>query len=253
MCGADQINPASDGGYGGSPPRVRSRLQLLQSDVPGPGITSACAEQTVMGMSLDLAGGDHLRVCGADFNDIGSWFGAKGSPPRVRSRRSRERPPVREGRITSACAEQTSIGITLKTAMEDHLRVCGADGMSGLVIRKNMGSPPRVRSRPAKLAPGVIPTGITSACAEQTRATSLTRMVTRNHLRVCGADPVRINGASAILGSPPRVRSRHLRQVERAGRMGITSACAEQTVVFYCVLSQLNGVEYLIYALRRVS
>ena len=34
---------------------------------------------------------------------------------------------------------------------------------------------------------------------------------------------------------------------------GITSACAEQTVVFYCVLSQLNGVEYLIYALRRVS
>ena len=56
-----------------------------------------------------------------------------------------------------------------------------------------------------------------------------------------------------IRGSPPRVRSRLHATIRVFCSAGITSACAEQTVVFYCVLSQLNGVEYLIYALRRVS
>ena len=74
-----------------------------------------------------------------------------------------------------------------------------------------------------------------------------------DHLRVCGADhnyPL-VFGDGA--GSPPRVRSRRCRSIRPGAPRGITSACAEQTVVFYCVLSQLNGVEYLIYALRRVS
>ena len=56
-----------------------------------------------------------------------------------------------------------------------------------------------------------------------------------------------------VYGSPPRVRSRPSGHRHPRPRRGITSACAEQTVVFYCVLNQLNGVEYLIYALRRVS
>ena len=70
---------------------------------------------------------------------------------------------------------------------------------------------------------------------------------------MCGADGLAALGAVACEGSPPRVRSRLKEQDNPGEPIGITSACAEQTVVFYCVLSQLNGVEYLIYALRRVS
>ena len=94
------------------------------------------------------------------------------------------------------------------------------------------GSPPRVRSR---LSGALIAIG------------------GGDHLRVCGADNVTPQPLVPPVGSPPRVRSRHRADRPRWRVGWITSACAEQTVVFYCVLSQLNGVEYLIYALRRVS
>ena len=74
-----------------------------------------------------------------------------------------------------------------------------------------------------------------------------------DHLRVCGADDGLMSKEDKAKGSPPRVRSRHGQAPVMLAQVGITSACAEQTVVFYCVLSQLNGAEYLIYALRRVS
>ena len=70
---------------------------------------------------------------------------------------------------------------------------------------------------------------------------------------MCGADTNVVTGRFKTAGSPPRVRSRLRDTSNPRWARGITSACAEQTVVFYCVLSQLNGVEYLIYALRRVS
>ena len=95
--------------------------------------------------------------------------------------------------------------------------------------------------------------GITSACAEQTNGSTTDAPRRRDHLRVCGADGVPHVEVRARQGSPPRVRSRRFGVDLPYVVGGITSACAEQTVVFYCVLSQLNGVEYLIYALRRVS
>ena len=75
----------------------------------------------------------------------------------------------------------------------------------------------------------------------------------RDHLRVCGADFAGTVTFTLSTGSTPRVRSKlDVHAVDRVVAV-ITSTCTEQTVVFHCVLSQLNGVEYLIYALRRVS
>ena len=75
--------------YQGSPPRVRSRPgQPLARDFTL-GITSACAEQTMILPSYLVLGWDHLRVCGADFDASRPAQGSAGSPPRVRSRRSR--------------------------------------------------------------------------------------------------------------------------------------------------------------------
>ena len=73
------------------------------------------------------------------------------------------------------------------------------------------------------------PRGITSACAEQTPWPMLAARWAGDHLRVCGADALVPLWVAAMLGSPPRVRSRLVRRLHPALPPGITSACAEQT------------------------
>ena len=53
--------------------------------------------------------------------------------------------------------------------------------------------------------------------------------MTRDHLRVCGADVLRSYQTVMQLGSPPRVRSRLHDISQQLPYIGITSACAEQT------------------------
>ena len=132
--------------------------------------------------------------------------------------------------ITSACAEQTSASMCPATASWDHLRMCGADkGFLGK-LSGEQGSPPRVRSRHLNRPLFSPIVGITSACAEQTTMRWRAPLPARDHLRVCGADIDLVIGVFGALGSPPRVRSRHLGKRLRSGCHGITSACAEQTL-----------------------
>ena len=131
-----------------------------------------------------------------------------GSPPRVRSRRGRLEIRVEEHGITSACAEQTTGTGGAGSVMWDHLRVCGADGLSSESDVLESGSPPRVRSRPGRGLHEAVPRRITSACAEQTRPVSRRISRMRDHLRVCGADDGLTITGKAVPGSPPRVRSR---------------------------------------------
>ena len=79
--------------------------------------------------------------------------------------------------------------MTAKTTARDHLRVCGADDRSRLSAIRRMGSSPRVRSgQPPHWRPR-FPRGIISACAERTIAALQVADKTKDHLRVCGADP----------------------------------------------------------------
>ena len=89
MCGADRRYAGNDFDIAGSPPRVRSRLSLNKHDAASPGITSACAEQTVVRADGEEHHGDHLRVCGADVYIDDFVISPDGSPPRVRSRPER--------------------------------------------------------------------------------------------------------------------------------------------------------------------
>ena len=50
--------------------------------------------------------------------------------------------------IISACAEQTRRSRSASPACRDHLRVCGADAAMTLDVYADLGSSPRVRSRP---------------------------------------------------------------------------------------------------------
>ena len=229
VCGADNDASMRVGCCLGSPPRVRSRPDARQAHAARVGITSACAEQTSGRRAGRAASRDHLRVCGADTGRQGTQTRSGGSPPRVRSRHRTGFDAAAATRITSACAEQTAEVDGDVVDVVDHLRVCGADfGDDGRAVR-GRGSPPRVRSRHFEerfAEPGA---GITSACAEQTRARESPTTRHRDHLRVCGADGAGLVRVQDLPGSPPRVRSR--RDDERhAGRPArITSACAEQT------------------------
>ena len=49
--------------------------------------------------------------------------------------------------------------------------------------------------------------GIISACAERTSRTPASRCRSRDHLRVCGADPLNAFLIALTAGSSPRVRS----------------------------------------------
>ena len=168
-------------------------------------------------------------MCGADRLQIAISDGNPGSPPRVRSRRRERADPHHRSGITSACAEQTVHEPMRPTASGDHLRVCGADGLLKLLVPANSGSPPRVRSRPQFQCFSDGEDGITSACAEQTWCRRWTRWLTRDHLRVCGADNDASTSDLGRMGSPPRVRSRPDEPRRTHVRRGITSACAEQT------------------------
>ena len=209
VCGADLVTNPVLTTAPGSPPRVRSRREDDASAAARRGITSACAEQTMVMPPALVTRQDHLRVCGADEIKL--------------------RVMPREVRITSACAEQTVRPFWTRCAPWDHLRVCGADHMLCGQTHEREGSPPRVRSRLASLRHHPRSPGIISACAEQTSRSSFPLRACRDHLRVCGADPDSFGSLRTIMGSPPRVRSR-LKGIDIGHiLLRITSACAEQT------------------------
>ena len=213
----------------GSPPRVRSRQDGCSAIACRMGITSACAEQTHWFHPQHRGFGDHLRVCGADFDSAALADLFSGSPPRVRSRLKRWKPRLQSSGITSACAEQTIRWMRPACSRRDHLRVCGADSLADRHRVPDGGSPPRVRSRPIAWRHDPDWRGITSACAEQTHKSSAPSSPNRDHLRVCGADNRLRSLNRKLLGSPPRVRSRQRVIQEGTNAVGITSACAEQT------------------------
>ena len=148
-----------------------ARAGLIPRPAPthwGRGTISACAERSRRPVEQVRVERDHLRVCGADVTLLCSIFGVTGLPPRVRSRRIPRIVVVGLDGITSACAEQTQIGMHSRPALRDYLRVCGADVPWPTNRVGRMGLPSRVRSRRRAHCSSSCSVGITFACAEQT-------------------------------------------------------------------------------------
>ena len=252
VCGADHDMPCRARFAVGSSPRVRSRPVGNSNKRRTGGIISACAEQTSPDPPAAVAAWDHLRVCGADRTTSMSTLMMAGSSPRVRSRQV---PPIFNMipvRIISACAEQTRTPVTPTTRPKDHLRVCGADFLRFCIVRRVVGSSPRVRSRRSGLVRGHVSPGIISACAEQTAKAQASAYTDRDHLRVCGADRDDLTRNRANVGSSPRVRSRPAAMPDYWLTRGIISACAEQTPLWYTRLSpckdhlRVCGADYML-------
>ena len=155
----------------------------------------------------------------------------KGSPPRVRGKRSPFviAPDIR--RITPACAGKTRQNAGRVSGKKDHPRVCGEN----LGVQFNQsgvwGSPPRVRGKHEGRLDNGNYEGITPACAGKTGFPSRTSTVSKDHPRVCGENSASGSTPCKITGSPPRVRGK-LALGERLNTdLGITPACAGKTVI----------------------
>ena len=88
VCGENYKGRHRFGSFQGSPPRVRGKpwVNPLVTDVSG--ITPACAGKTVRQDLDHPEAWDHPRVCGENRSSRVSRSRSKGSPPRVRGKRS---------------------------------------------------------------------------------------------------------------------------------------------------------------------
>jgi len=90
--------------------------------------------------------------------------------------------------ITPACAGKTAYSKCRSALPRDHPRVCGKDFYE---LKKHIvmvGSPPRVRERPAEIIGVSQAQGITPACAGKTKNQKDFRSGLEDHPRVCGKD-----------------------------------------------------------------
>ena len=114
--------------------------------------------------------------------------------------------------------------------LSDHPRVCGKDGFISAVRVLFRGSPPRVRERRCRALRTREVTRITPACAGKTPQVKTSTPSGKDHPRVCGKDRLKICLSFSSIGSPPRVRERHVAMKRYPESPGITPACAGKTL-----------------------
>ena len=125
MCG-EQLRFTTQGKpLVGSPPRVRGTVEL-----GGPGstrsrITPACAGNRRRKTPSASGKRDHPRVCGEQPSPSSTTQQARGSPPRVRGTEFGDSNVYQAGRITPACAGNSSVMRRVREIGWDHPRVCG--------------------------------------------------------------------------------------------------------------------------------
>ena len=156
---------------------------------------------------------DHPRVCG-EKQKTPPWGVEKGgSPPRVRGKVyllcSSFHPPG----ITPACAGKRRRTISRQHESEDHPRVCGEKLRIFAYPDIVMGSPPRVRGKVVLRVALCIGVGITPACAGKRDSAPCDRLFRKDHPRVCGEKSLGSSLAFQVLGSPPRVRGKVLKEL----------------------------------------
>ena len=189
-------------------------------------ITPACAGKRIKLRKRHSICGDHPRVCGEKRGFHLNTLASTGSPPRVRGKEKGRRDGCDHQRITPAYAGKSSHFLLRKRSKWDHPRVCGekiTDETIGVVIQ---GSPPRVRGKVSVLLVDVVMLRVTPAYAG--KRLWETPLLCRNgdHPRVCGEKFNLKEMSKTLLGSPPRMRGKDVRQeLQHSGR-GITPACA---------------------------
>ena len=125
VCGKNPQRYLSTVRFSGSPPRVREKLNLDETDDTALRITPACAGKTTTSVIPELRPRDHPRVCGKNASGRLRCLAPAGSPPRVREKLTLPKSSSDWIGITPACAGKTISFYLPLLEHWDHPRVCG--------------------------------------------------------------------------------------------------------------------------------
>ena len=150
-------------------------------------------------------------------------------PPRARRIRDDEEGDCLVRGTTSACAENTVHDTIIDAMRGNYLRVRGEYGFWGWGVSGYQELPPRARRIPCLSNSSHLPTGTTSACAENTTSIFDPPGTPGNYLRVRGEYICAIFARTISAELPPRAR--RILFVFGGFKLdfGTTSACAENT------------------------
>ena len=109
----------------GSPPLARGIPQPSHRLTTQPGITPACAGNTMAGKRKTVVGEDHPRLRGEYYTNHIGVVQFIGSPPLARGILSSNVPKRLSSRITPACAGNTQIIQNYLLKIRDHPRLRG--------------------------------------------------------------------------------------------------------------------------------
>ena len=214
----------------GSSPRVRGkRLGRTWGGGYVQRIIPARAGQTRTTAAPPHPGADHPRACGANVSVFLDRRGVGGSSPRVRGKHLSRILRIIITRIIPARAGQTKRPVPAYCLTADHPRACGANSARAIYMLVVSGSSPRVRGKRWEPTRRTCPTRIIPARAGQTRGRRCTANRTPDHPRACGANPHRIQLGGGQSGSSPRVRGKHLDDLQSDFNNRIIPARAGQT------------------------
>ena len=125
-------------------------------------------------------------MCGEQLPSHGGTVRRKGSPPRLRGTVSPVFIPLRNLRITPACAGNRAARSFNIKMLADHPRVCGEQSFFNILHNNRIGSPPRVRGTEYCPEHPQIQSRITPACAGNRTTGRRRRRAEQDHPRVCG-------------------------------------------------------------------
>ena len=211
------------------PPRARRIQDSWYATDSGNGTTSACAENTTHGFHRVRRSGNYLRVRGEYTPSVLGGRHIGELPPRARRILSCANSYANFCGTTSACAENTGLGLLLCYQSWNYLRVRGEYPVRVIAPMMVSELPPRARRIRVAHYPHLLAMGTTSACAENTDPPSRSFHKSWNYLRVRGEYLPWVTWRPEHMELPPRAR--RIRQIAKVfgPQPGTTSACAENT------------------------
>ena len=149
---------------------------------------------------------DHPRVCGEHRAYTPTPIRTWGSSPRMRGALFTALPYSWGNRIIPAYAGSTSLSHPCIVVFEDHPRVCGEHGASGVPVTFTRGSSPRMRGARLRFEEAGRRHGIIPAYAGSTTDMDDKSSPRKDHPRVCGEHELEAHVMPPQMGSSPRMR-----------------------------------------------
>ena len=167
--------------------------------------------------------GEYLSFDLFSKRELGSPPLARGIPPRLQKLR------INKG-ITPACAGNTGCLLSPQSYRRDHPRLRGEYANTNVSMMGETGSPPLARGIPKTGDAVDLKQGITPACAGNTRNTAMSIASNWDHPRLRGEYFLISIVLSCSVGSPPLARGIRSLPFTFELKLGITPACAGNTV-----------------------